>query len=79
MKKFAHLLSIRGDSCNKDEPLHSRFGRYRKHLEAEQLLHEFTARALKSFISLFDSFNDLRGCPKDKPAHFRRSQLTGEA
>jgi hypothetical protein len=21
----------------------------------------------------------LRGCPKDKPAHFRRSQLTGEA
>lgn len=60
MKKFAHLLSVRGESCDKDEPLHSRFGRYRKHLEAEQQLHEFSLRALKSFISLFDSFNDLR-------------------
>ena len=60
MKKFAHLLAVRGESCDKDEPLHSRFGRYRKHLEAEQQLHEFTSRALKSFIGLFDSFNDLR-------------------
>lgn len=59
-KKFAHLLSVRGESCDRDEPLHSRFGRYRKHLEAERQLHEFTSRALKSFISLFDSFNDLR-------------------
>jgi hypothetical protein len=60
MKKFAHLLEVRGQTCAKDEPLHSRFGRYRKCLEAEQNLHEFTSRALKSFISLLDSFNDLR-------------------
>lgn len=60
MKKFAHLLEVRGEKCDKDEPLHSRFGRYRKCLEAEQSLHEFTSRALKSFISLFESFNDLR-------------------
>ena len=60
MKKFAHLLQVRGQICNKDEPLHSRFGRYRKCLEAEQNLHEFTSRALKSFISLLQSFNDLR-------------------
>lgn len=60
MKKFAHLLEVRGQTCDKDEPLHSRFGRYRKCLEAEQSLHEFTSRALKSFISLLESFNDLR-------------------
>jgi len=60
MKKFAHLLEVRGQTCDKDEPLHSRFGRYRKCLEAEHNLHEFTSRALKSFISLLDSFNDLR-------------------
>lgn len=60
MKKFAHLLEVRGLSCDKDEPLHSRFGRYRKCLETEQSLHEFTSRALKSFISLLESFNDLR-------------------
>ena len=60
MKKFAHLLEVRGQKCDKDEPLHSRFGRYRKYLEAEQSLHEFTSRALKSFISLLESFNDLR-------------------
>lgn len=60
MKKFAHLLEVRGQKCDKDEPLHSRFGRYRKCLETEQNLHEFTVRALKSFISLFESFNDLR-------------------
>lgn len=60
MKKFAHLLELRGQTCDKEEPLHSRFGRYRKCLEAEQSLHEFTSRALKSFISLLESFSDLR-------------------
>ncbi len=60
MKKFAHLLEVRGLQCDKDEPLHSRFGRYRKCLESEQKLHEFTSRALKSFISLLEAFNDLR-------------------
>jgi hypothetical protein len=60
MKKFAHLLEVRGLTCDKDEPLHSRFGKYRKCLESEQQLHEFTSRALKSSISLLDSFNDLR-------------------
>lgn len=60
VKKFTHLLSVRGIDCTDDEPLHSRFGKYRKCLEQERELHEFTIRALKSFISLFDSFNDLR-------------------
>lgn len=60
MKKFAHLLEIRGIPCDKAEPLHSRFGRYRKCLESEQQLQEFTSRALKSFISLLEAFNELR-------------------
>ena len=60
VKKFTHLLETRGIKCDQDEPLHSRFGKYRKCLENEQNLHEFTSRALKSFISLFESFNNIR-------------------
>lgn len=60
VKKFAHLLKVRGIDCGDDEPLHSRFGKYRKLLTAERQIHEFTDRAMKSFISLLESFNDLR-------------------
>ena len=60
MKKFTHLLEVRGIQCAQDEPLHSRFGKYRRCLEVESELHEFTVRALKCFISLLESFSDLR-------------------
>lgn len=60
VKKITHLLGLRGIECVQDEALHSRFGKYRKCLESEQNLHEFTSRALKSFISLLESFNDIR-------------------
>jgi len=60
VKKVTHLLKSRGIECALDEPLHSRFGKYRKQLVNEQSLHEFTDRALKSSISLLDSFSDLR-------------------
>lgn len=60
MKKFANLLSARGIECERKEPLHSRFGKHRKCLEAEQELSELTTQALKSFISLLQSFSDLR-------------------
>jgi hypothetical protein len=60
VKKMAHLLKVRGIPCGPDEPLHSRFGKYRHCLESERTLHEFTHRALKTFISLLESFNDLR-------------------
>lgn len=60
MKRFSHLLKVRGIECGDDEPLHSRFGKYRKQLMSERKLHEFTDRALKSFISILESFNDLR-------------------
>lgn len=60
VKKITHLLSVRGIECDSEEPLHSRFGKYRKKLVSERNLHEFSDRALKSSISLLDSFNDLR-------------------
>jgi len=60
MKKITHLLKVRGIECSKDEPLHSRFGKYRKALVDEKGLHEFTDRAMKASISLLESFNDLR-------------------
>ena len=59
-KKITHLLSVRGIECSNDEPLHSRFGKYRKALQAERDLHEFTDRTMRSSISLLESFNDLR-------------------
>lgn len=60
MKKFAHLLQTRGIECNHDDPLHSRFGRYRQELLRERELSKFTDRALKSAISLFEGYNEVR-------------------
>ncbi len=60
MKKFSHLLDVRKVSCGTEEALHSRFGKYRKELAKEQELSEFTERSMKSAISLFESFNEIR-------------------
>ena len=60
VKKLTHLLKVRGIECIENEPLHSRFGKYRKLLVQEHNLHEFSDRAMKSSISLLESFNDLR-------------------
>jgi len=60
MKKFAHLLQTRGIACGEDEALHARFGKYRNALLRERDLNPFTDRALKSAISLFESYNDIR-------------------
>ena len=59
-KKLTHLLKVRNIECDENEPLHSRFGKYRKALVQEHNLHEFSDRAMKSSISLLESFNDLR-------------------
>lgn len=60
MKKFAHLLKIRGIECTTNEALHARVGKYREALSKERPLTKFTDRALKSTISLFDAFNNIR-------------------
>jgi len=60
MNKFAHLLRTRGITCDGEQALHARFGMYRKELLKERDLTPFTDRALKSAISLFESFNEIR-------------------
>ncbi len=60
MKKFSYLLALRGVDCEQTEPLHARFGKYRKQVLAELNLHEVSDLALKSAISMFQSFNDVR-------------------
>jgi hypothetical protein len=60
MKKFAHLLQSRNASCVSDEPLHSRAGKYVKLLENEKALHPMSVRIIKSSISIFEQFNDVR-------------------
>jgi hypothetical protein len=60
VKKFTHLLRTRGVDCSDDEALHARFGKYRKELLKERELNAFTDRAMKSAISLFESYNIIR-------------------
>lgn len=60
MKKFTHLLEKRGLTCHREEPLHSRVGKYVKSMEEKYLLHEISTRIMKSSISVFDKFNDVR-------------------
>lgn len=60
MKKFAHLLKLRGAPADKEEPLHSRVGRYVKLLEVERELKPVTKQILKNCIGIFQSYNDVR-------------------
>src|SRR3546814_7292233 len=60
MKKFAHLLEERGVPWDRNDPLQSRVGKYVKALEAEREIREITRRIIKSAISVFDQFNDIR-------------------
>lgn len=60
MKKFTHLLEQRQINCNRDESLHSRVGKYVKALEANYPLHEISRRIMKTSISVFEQFNDVR-------------------
>jgi hypothetical protein len=60
MKKFAHLLDERGAGGNRDEPLHSRVGRYVKLLEAERPLRPISKQVMKNCIGIFQSYNDVR-------------------
>lgn len=59
-KKFGHLLDSRGVEWNRDEPLHSRVGRYVRTVHQEQPLQEMTLQILKNAIGVFDKFNHVR-------------------
>jgi len=60
--KYARQLCIKHNiQTNKDEPLHSVFGKYIKHLTSNNLLASIMSeRILKSSISILEAFNDVR-------------------
>ena len=60
MKKFAYLLSLRDVDCDHRDALHARFGKYRKLILEEMELQVCSDLALKSAISIFQKFNDVR-------------------
>lgn len=60
MKKFRHLLEARGVVVAKDEPLHSRAGKYLRALRAKNTVRPISLRIMKSGLSIFEAFNDIR-------------------
>ena len=60
MKRTAHLIEKHGGTCDRDDPLHSRLGKYVRLLEEKRQLREISKRTLKSGISIFESFNSVR-------------------
>jgi AAA15 family ATPase/GTPase len=60
LKKFGHLLELRGIPWTRDEPLHSRVGKYVKSVNQEQKLQGMTQQILKNAIAVFDKFNHVR-------------------
>lgn len=60
MKKFGHLLDQRSIDWDRSDALHSRVGKYVKALNQERELREITHRVVRSSISVFEAFNDVR-------------------
>jgi hypothetical protein len=67
MKKFGHLLDSHGVPWSRDEPLHSRVGKYAKTLETLYPLREISRQIMKNAIGVFDKFNHVRN--NDSLAH----------
>lgn len=59
-KKFGHLLTQRGVKWTREEPLHSRVGKYVRALQAERDIRDMTLQILKNAIGVFDKFNHVR-------------------
>lgn len=59
-KKFGHLLDGYGIAWTRDEPLHSRVGKYVKALEQTHALSDITRQIVKNAIGVFDKFNFVR-------------------
>ena len=54
------MIEKHGGTCDRDDPLHSRLGKYVRLLEEKRQLREISKRTLKSGISIFESFNSVR-------------------
>lgn len=59
-KKFGHLLDGYGIPWTRDEPLHSRVGKYVRVLEQQHQLTDMTKQIMKNAIAVFDKFNFVR-------------------
>lgn len=60
MKKFGHLLDVRGVTWERAEPLQSRVGKYVKALGQDRELRDVTGQIIKNAIGVFDKFNPVR-------------------
>ncbi|MBR9650742.1 abortive infection family protein [Thalassovita aquimarina] len=60
MKRFAYLLQSRGGDYLRDDPLHSRAGKYIKLLAQDVELTEMILNMLRSNIKIFERFNGVR-------------------
>ncbi|SPJ25054.1 abortive infection family protein [Palleronia abyssalis] len=61
MKRFASLVRKHGGGeCGKDDPLHSRVGKYVKLMQAQRNLNPISERIMKSSISVFEAMNTIR-------------------
>lgn len=59
-KRFRHLVEARGVSIEREEPLNSVVGRYKKILEAEGHHSDMALLFIRYSISVFEKFNDIR-------------------
>lgn len=60
LKRFNHLLTARGITSQKDEPLNSLVGKYKNALEKEGHLSEMSILFVRYSIAVFEKFNDIR-------------------
>jgi len=60
MKKFGHLLDGHSIIWSRDEPLHSRVGKYVRVLEQSHQLTDMTKQIIKNSIGIFEKFNFVR-------------------
>ncbi|NSX53984.1 abortive infection family protein [Sulfitobacter sp. 1151] len=61
MKRFASLVRKRGGGeCGKDDPLHSRVGKYVNLLRTQNNLTPMSERIMRSSISVFEAMNPIR-------------------
>ncbi len=77
MKRFAALIRKHGGGdCGKDDPLHSRVGKYVKILQQKQNLRPISERIVKTHIAVFQEMNPIRN--DQSFAHDNESLLTME-
>ncbi|UWQ30029.1 abortive infection family protein [Leisingera sp. M523] len=60
VKRFRHLLEVRQIASEKDEPLNSLVGKYKKALEAEGVISPMSLVFIRYSIAVFEKFNAIR-------------------